>query len=565
MEGHARNETEASGLGLSSLMAFSTGMVLGTLAGLGLHERFLVHNDSWLPLRYNKDLKLYHQRQGQCDQQHKPGSRDDTTEKGPSENASLGNTPIEDPCMEDMSCVEPLSDVVARVLPSVAHLEVRLRLDPRGHAGEPGQEVLVSSGTAFAIRSDGIMLTTAHTLLDYLDNVDNETDADTETGSKDAANCTAVFADGKRFDCRVLAADLDADLAILQLQPHTLSLKEDLGGLEAFNERQEGLKRHKEGLEKGNGGSESENGFPPALDVAPMWDMAVGDAVFTIGSPLGFGHSVTRGTLSYKHRSVATSASLPENEGRAKGLLGRRGDARFHEELLYSQLAFAGLAGGSSGGPVFNARGQVIAMVAFKAVAVEPPHGIPATAVASGDLAFAVELDAADVRLAGLFRRPHLSSRLAKRHANFGLHFVHLKQSILAQIRAATAKSDGLENQQFWGLLEDAFLVTRLDVASPLVGRLMVGDIVTRINGVHVAQLTSQQILDALAKDVCRVSVIRLVEATSFSSSSSSSPSSMPFKSSSAASWEQRLDVRGKIIDHLEIELCANKSFQSSM
>ncbi|MDF7824437.1 trypsin-like peptidase domain-containing protein [Pontiellaceae bacterium B12227] len=69
---------------------------------------------------------------------------------------------------------------------------------------------------------------------------------------------------------------------------------------------------------------------------APEENLSIGEAVFAIGNPLGLERSVTEGVLSQTHRNFGG--------------------------ILYLQVD-AAVNPGNSGGPLFNARGQVIGVI----------------------------------------------------------------------------------------------------------------------------------------------------------------------------------------------------------
>lgn len=69
---------------------------------------------------------------------------------------------------------------------------------------------------------------------------------------------------------------------------------------------------------------------------APKEELGIGETVFAIGNPLGLERSVTEGVLSQTHRNF--------------------------EGILYLQID-APVNPGNSGGPLFNARGQVIGII----------------------------------------------------------------------------------------------------------------------------------------------------------------------------------------------------------
>ena len=76
---------------------------------------------------------------------------------------------------------------------------------------------------------------------------------------------------------------------------------------------------------------------PKPLTIAPRDSVGVGDLVFTIGNPLGLERSVTQGIVSSVTRTMG------------------------HLRFIQTDAA---VNPGNSGGPLFNARGEVIAIVA---------------------------------------------------------------------------------------------------------------------------------------------------------------------------------------------------------
>ncbi len=102
--------------------------------------------------------------------------------------------------------------------------------------------------------------------------------------------------EGRVYDGEVLGADADLDLAVLRVP-----------GLEG-----------------------------PALSLGNSRDLRVGDDVFAVGNPYGHGHTVTRGILSARARSL--------------------GRSRFD---IFMQTD-AAINPGSSGGPLFDTMGRVV-------------------------------------------------------------------------------------------------------------------------------------------------------------------------------------------------------------
>ena len=79
--------------------------------------------------------------------------------------------------------------------------------------------------------------------------------------------------------------------------------------------------------------------FPSCLRVGNSDNLRNGEEVTAIGNALGFGYNVTRGVISDVHKKLGPEFG--------------------NETLLVSDV---GINGGNSGGPLFNSRGEVIAM-----------------------------------------------------------------------------------------------------------------------------------------------------------------------------------------------------------
>ncbi|MBB5084234.1 S1C family serine protease [Nonomuraea endophytica] len=155
-----------------------------------------------------------------------------------------------------------LSGTAARLLPSVVSIDV-------GRGG----------GSGFIVDGAGHIITNAHVV-------------------GEASTVSVVLNDGRRFSARVLGADQDEDLAVLEVAGVT--------------------------------------GLAPAT-LGRSADLAVGDQVLAIGSPLGLSGTVTSGIVSALDRQVrlgGTSRSAVQTD--------------------------ASINPGNSGGPLVNARGEVV-------------------------------------------------------------------------------------------------------------------------------------------------------------------------------------------------------------
>jgi len=153
--------------------------------------------------------------------------------------------------------------------------------DPLG----PNQPNQRSGGSGFVIDADGTILTNRH-VVDEADQI------------------SVTLVSGKRYDAKVLGKDARTDVAVIKIEP-----KEPLTVLEL-------------------GDSEAAE---------------VGEWVMAIGSPFGFGNSLSVGVVSGK----GSGRNLP---------LGQPGTG---VDMIQTDAA---INPGNSGGPLLNTRGQVIGM-----------------------------------------------------------------------------------------------------------------------------------------------------------------------------------------------------------
>ncbi len=149
--------------------------------------------------------------------------------------------------------------------------------DPLG----PGQQNQRAGGSGFVIDADGTILTNRH-VVDEADQI------------------SVTLLSGKRYDAKVLGKDSRTDVAVIKIEP-----KEPLTVLEL-------------------GDSEAAE---------------VGEWVMAIGSPFGFGNSLSVGVVSGKGRNLT---------------LGQQGTG---VDMIQTDAA---INPGNSGGPLMNTRGQVI-------------------------------------------------------------------------------------------------------------------------------------------------------------------------------------------------------------
>lgn len=114
-----------------------------------------------------------------------------------------------------------------------------------------------------------------------------------------AGKIKVVMKDEREFDAKIVGADPDSDLAVLQID------------------------------------SQSQL---PAIDMGSSDDLMIGETVIAIGNPFGFSHTVTTGVISAVNRSI------------------RSEDIVFHDFIQID----ASINPGNSGGPLLNINGDLI-------------------------------------------------------------------------------------------------------------------------------------------------------------------------------------------------------------
>jgi serine protease Do len=209
---------------------------------------------------------------------------------------------------------------------------------------------------------------------------------------RDAQHVTVKFADRREFDAQVLGADPATDIAVLRV--------------------------------KASGLTPVHFGDPRALQV--------GDYVLAIGTPFGFDQSATAGIVSAKARSLPGDAYVP---------------------FIQTDAA---VNPGNSGGPLFDAGGNVVGINAQIYTQTGGYQG----------LSFAIPIDVA------LHAKDQIVATGHASHARLGVMIQDLNQSL--------AESFGLSRP-------DGALVSSVDTDSPAAsGGIKPGDVITQIDGTPI-------------------------------------------------------------------------------
>jgi len=155
----------------------------------------------------------------------------------------------------------------------------------------------IGGGTGFIVSEDGMILTSAHVVLDK------------------EADYTVLTNDGRKFPAKVLARDSIRDLAIIKIEKEKIVDKEGKTTLKSF----------------------------PVVKLGDSDKLQIGQTVIAIGNALGeFRNTVSVGVISGLGRTVTASG-----EGLTQTL----------EDVIQTDAA---INRGNSGGPLLNLKGEVI-------------------------------------------------------------------------------------------------------------------------------------------------------------------------------------------------------------
>jgi serine protease Do len=189
----------------------------------------------------------------------------------------------------------PVVQAVRKVGPAVVNIsseyEVHNRDNPFGANPffdnffkdflDPRPQKRVSLGSGVIIDGPrGFILTNAHVI-------------------EKTATIKVTLQDERQFDVRIVGADADSDLAVLQIQSDTAL---------------------------------------PAVEMGNSDDIMIGETIIAIGNPFGFSHTVTTGVVSAVDRSINT-------------------DNRIYRQFIQTD---ASINPGNSGGPLLTINGELI-------------------------------------------------------------------------------------------------------------------------------------------------------------------------------------------------------------
>jgi len=290
------------------------------------------------------------------------------------------------------SALDAYSEVVVRVAETVSPSVVRIEAEHRETAdrdrrGPRGGGPPVASGSGFIFTPDGLILTNSHVV-------------------RDARRLTVALLDGRRLTANVVRDDPHTDLAVIRVD----ALEASSGGV---------------GIEMGPD--------PLATPLVPArlgssGTLRVGQLVVAIGNPYGFDCTVTAGVVSALGRSL------------------RAQSGRLIDDVIQTDAA---LNPGNSGGPLVDARGEVVAV---NTAMIRPAQG----------LCFAIAMNTASFVASRLIR----DGRIRRSYVGIGGQTVPLLRRVVRYHDLAT---------------ESGAMVTSLEGGSPAAaGGVREGDIIVR-------------------------------------------------------------------------------------
>lgn len=212
---------------------------------------------------------------------------------------------------DERAALDAYSEVVVRVAETVSPSVVRIEAEGQNpQIGPRQQEPAKGTGSGFIFTPDGYILTNSHVV-------------------SGARRLTVLLLDGRRLAASVVGDDPHTDLALVRVEPPYAV--------------------------EGTSIDETGHGEGAPLVPATLGDsgeLRVGQLVVAIGNPYGFDTTVTAGVVSALGRSL------------------RAQSGRLIDDVIQTDAA---LNPGNSGGPLVNARGEVVGV---NTAMIRPAQGL---------------------------------------------------------------------------------------------------------------------------------------------------------------------------------------------
>jgi S1-C subfamily serine protease len=211
----------------------------------------------------------------------------------------------------DRAALDAYSEVIVRVAENVSPSVVKIEAEGGGPPSGSQQEPARGTGSGFIFTPDGYILTNSHVV-------------------SGARRLTVLLLDGRRLTASVVGDDPHTDLALVRVE-----LPPAVEGT-AIDE---------------TGHGDTAAPLVPAR-LGSSGDLRVGQLVVAIGNPYGFDTTVTAGVVSALGRSL------------------RAQSGRLIDDVIQTDAA---LNPGNSGGPLVNARGEVVGV---NTAMIRPAQGL---------------------------------------------------------------------------------------------------------------------------------------------------------------------------------------------
>ncbi len=177
------------------------------------------------------------------------------------------------------------AQIYAMAVPSAVGVKATRTEETTGFLGKKTQREAVATGSGFAVREGGYIVTNAHVV-------------------KDAHTIAVTAYNGAVYPAELLGTDPACDVAVLKIDAAL-----------------------------------------PAVTIGSSEALSVGDKIYVVGNPLSdLAYTFTDGIVSYKNRVILGAG----------------------EQLINTFQTNAAINEGNSGGPVFNAMGQVVGISTAK-------------------------------------------------------------------------------------------------------------------------------------------------------------------------------------------------------
>ncbi|GIL78369.1 hypothetical protein Vretimale_7717 [Volvox reticuliferus] len=295
---------------------------------------------------------------------------------------------------------------------------------------------------------------------------------------QDASDIKVTLANGEELSATLVGVDQDKDIAVLQIGPPQLSGAEGelmAGPTSSLTSQSQPMAAGGSGAGSGMAGIVAAEAVQvsPTVRLAPLSlcsssaDIVVGQKVFAIGNPFGLDHTLTVGVVSGTGREIQSISGRPI------------------QDVIQTDAA---INPGNSGGPLLDSGGCLIGIN----TAIYSPTG------ANNGVGFAIPVDIVKSSVGQIIQYGKVTRPM------LGISFAPDMSSEALGIKAGILVLSAREGGPAWkaglkGSTRDEY------------GRLVLGDIITAVNGVKIKSSSDlYRVLDkAQVGDTLRITVLR--------------------------------------------------------